>query len=79
MQNPPNFEQGIPQDLSSYLKFVYVVDGEVVHIVRVPPEAEMFAAIMKSKPLILEVDPADDIKYGYTYDGKKFTSPSDAA
>lgn len=73
MMNLPN--NGQMPDLSKYLKFVYVVDGEVANIVRVPPDAEMMVAIYKSKPVILEVDPADDVQFGYRYEDGKFFPP----
>jgi uncharacterized membrane protein (UPF0127 family) len=75
MMNLPN--NGQMPDISNYLKFVYLVDGEVAHIVRVPPEAEMMIAIYQSKPVILQVDPTDDVQFGYRYEDGKFFRPSD--
>lgn len=75
MTNVPN--HGQPIDVTNYLKFVYVIDGEVAQVVRIPPEAEMMVAIMQSKPLILEVDPKADVDYGYIYDGESFHPPAE--
>ena len=76
MQNMMNLPNGQPpQDISKFLKFVYVVDGEVAHIVRVPPEAEMMVAIYSSNPTILPVDPNDDVQFGYLYENGKFRRP----
>ena len=72
-----NLPGGPKQDMSNYPKFVYVVDGEVAHMVRIPPELEWMIAMYKSKPVIVEVDPKDDVQYGYVYENGSFRKPTE--
>ncbi len=72
-----NLPGGPKQDTSNYPKFVYVVDGEVAHMVRIPPEIEWLVAMYKSNPVIVEVDPKDDVQYGYVYENGSFRKPTE--
>jgi len=72
-----NLPGGPKQDMSNYPKFVYVVDGEVAHMVRIPPEIEWLVAMYKSNPVIVEVDPKDDVQHGYVYENGSFRKPTE--
>lgn len=75
MTNVPN--AGQPIDVTNYPKFVYICDGEVAHIVRIPPEVEFLIAVMSSNPTVLKVDPNEDIQHGYLYIDGKFVPPDE--
>lgn len=77
MQNMMNLPGGPKQDTSNYPKFVYVVDGEVAHLVRIPPEVEWLLAMYRSNPIIVEVNPNDEVSHGYIYENGSFRKPTE--
>lgn len=62
-------------DMSNWETFAFVCDGEVADMMKLPPAAERMIAVLSSNPVVVKLDPNQDVNFGYLYKDGKFVRP----
>lgn len=62
-------------DMTNWKTFVFVCDGEVAEMMKLPPVAERMIAVLSSNPTVIEINSNQSVQIGDLYKDGRFSKP----